>query len=908
MKLVFIKAFTCLLLVSCACFFSTMTFAAGNGRVTGQVIDSKNNIKLAGVQVTSKESNRKAVTDPQGEYNLSLPTGEHTLVFSYLGYTARTQNITVKENETTTLNIDFSADVFTLEELVVRGYGVGQARALNRQKTAPNLTHIVASDAFGRFPDQNAAEALDRLPGVSIARDQGEGRFVIVRGIQPDLNTASVDGISLAAPDPGARSVLLDVLPMNVMETLVVTKSLTPDMPGDSIGGHVDIEMPSAYDKKGRTVSGSIGGNYSDLTEEWAESLQAAYGEAYGDDQAVGFFISASWDKRELGSDNVESAAWELNDDDIWETEEVEFREYDLTRERLGITSNLEFRPTDDGKYFLRGLYGEYEDHEYRRRTILGDMGLSTESLTTEAETAIEMKDRTETQKNLMVSAGGENILNTWTLDYTVAYSYAEQDTPDDTELAFEYDDILEYTFRNVAGDTPGISVMPFGAGNLGGYEFDGVEDADQIVEEEAWLFEANLKKELDTRLPAFLKAGFYASIKNKTSDLEVYTNDENPENFDTLDGNTSGGRYVFAGFPLIDKSLTGRFEGDIDAFEMEREEVDSAAEDYETDETVYAGYLMGNVDVGIWNLLAGARVEFTDLKAAGYVIDEGEDSPVLGMQKESNDYTNFLPGFHARADITDNFIFYGAWTNTISRPNWEQTRYARTTDDDEMEVGNPDLDPYEAMNWDATLSYYMPSVGVASIGVFYKDIDNFIYSTTTDAVIGGETFELTTWSNGESASIYGLELAYEQNLSFLPSPLDGLSIQGNLTVSESEADTIGTDYADARSIDFVGNSDLVGSFAVSFEKWNFFARLSGTYRSEYLDSPGAEAFEDEYIDDHFQLDLSTSYTFQNKYTIFANLINLNNEPWKAYYGESKRLRQYEEYGWSARAGVKFNF
>ncbi len=535
-------------------------------------------------------------------------------------------------------------------------------------------------------------------------------------------------------------------------------------------------------------------------------------------------------------------------------------------------------------------------------------MGLSTEATTQEAEVAIEMKDRTETQKNMMFTAGGENILNTWSLDYTVAYSYAEQDTPDDTEFAFEYDGTMDFAFQNVGGDTPGISVMPDEFDDLGGYEFDEVEDADQIVEEEAWLFEANLKKELNTQLPAYLKGGVYASIKNKTSDLEVYTNDENHANFDTLEGNTSGGRYEFADFPLIDKSLTGRFMGDMDAFEMQYEEADSAAEDYETDEKIYAGYLMGNVNIGIWNLLAGARVEFTDLETTGYVVDEGEDSPVLGKETSSNDYTNFLPGIHVRADISDNLIFYGAWTNTISRPNWEQTRYARKTDDEEMEVGNPDLDPYEAMNWDATLSYYMPSVGIASIGFFCKDIDNFIYSTTTDAVIAGEIYELTTFNNGGNASICGLELAYEQKLSFLPGPLDGFSLQGNLTVSESEADTIGTEYADARTIDFPGHSDTVGSFAVSYEKYNFFARLSGTYRSEYLDSMGAEVFEDEYIDDHFQIDLSASYTIRDKYTLFANVININNEPLKAYYGESGRLRQYEEYGFSARVGVKFNF
>jgi TonB-dependent receptor len=393
--------------------------------------------------------------------------------------------------------------------------------------------------------------------------------------------------------------------------------------------------------------------------------------------------------------------------------------------------------------------------------------------------------------------------------------------------------------------------------------------------------------------------------MKTKEGDIEVYVSDDNPSNFDTLEGNTSDGRYEYADFPLIDEGLTNRYDANRSDFAMEWEEADSFAEDYKTDENIYSAYLMGNMDFGTINLLAGVRVEHTKLECEGYMVDEDLDEPVLGLDTKENDYTNFLPGVHFRMNLTENTILNAAWTNTISRPLWEQTRYARVTDDDDnVEIGNPDLDPYEAMNWDATLTYYMPSLGLASVGVFYKDIDNFIYAQTLDL----ETYELTTFNNGESGTIYGVELAYQQNLAFLPSPLDGLSLLGNLTFSDSEADILPTDGEPARTIEFVRNSDMVGSFAVSYEKSGLFLRLSGTYRSAYLDSVGEEALEDEYIDDHFQMDLSTAYTFMDKYTVYANFINLNNEPLKAYFGESGQMRQFEEYGWSARAGVKFKF
>ncbi|MBD3220224.1 TonB-dependent receptor [bacterium] len=889
------------------------TAAAGTekGLVTGQVTDSRNDIKLTGVVVTTADGESRAVTDDDGEFRLSLLAGRHDLTFRYIGFDPITETIEVTAGETTRLDVDFGQSGAMLEEgeMVVVGQTVGTVRALNRQKTSANLKNVVASDAIGRFPDQNAAEALDRLPGVSVARDQGEGRFVIVRGINPDLSTASVNGIPLAAADADARSVLLDVLPMNVMESLVVTKALTPDMPGDAIGGNVDIELPSAFDRSERAISGSAGANYSDLTGNWAESFQGTYSELFGADRQFGFLMSASWDTRDLGSDNVEADTWEQGDGGIWETEELEYREYDLTRERLGIVGNLEYRPFGGGKYYLRGLYGEYTDHEYRRRTVLGDMGLSVESPVSEASTVVQMKDRIETQKNMMLSAGGENDLDSWSLDYNAAYSYAEQDTPDDTEFGYEYDGTLEYTFEGLGGYTPQVTSASGDFGDLNAYEFDEVEDAEQIVEEKAWVLGANLRKDLDTESPVYLKSGFYASLKNKTSDLEEFANDDNPGDFDTLAGNTSDGRGTYADFPLIDEGLTDRFDANRDAFAMERDEINSAVEDYETDETIYAGYLMANAELGKLNLLAGARVEFTDLEATGYSVYNNEDTGTVEVESDTrtNDYTNVLPGIHARMDLTEDLVLHAAWTNAIARPNWEQTRNAQETTEEEgdieVEAGNPELDPYEAMNLDAALSYYLPSVGLVSAGVFYKDIDSFIYAQTNDV----DGVELTTWNNGESGHIYGVELAYQQKLSFLPGILSGLSIEGNLTISDSEADVPATDEIAARTTALAGHSDMVGSFALSFEKWDFFARLSGSYRSEYLDELGAEEFEDEIIDEHFQLDLSTAYTIQDRFTVFANVINITDEPLQAYWGQSSRLRQFEEYGLTVRAGVKFN-
>ena len=895
------------------------TVLAANGRVAGQVQDSVNNINLMGVLVSADNGQVKTVTDRAGNYSISLGAGNHTLDFSYLGYSTVSRQVTVAEGSTSALNIDFGSEGMQMDEMVVSGQAVGQARALNQQKNAPNLQNIVASDAIGRFPDQNAAEALDRIPGVSIERDMGEGRFVIVRGIDPHLNSASIDGISLASAESGTRAVLLDVIPTNVMGSLVVTKALTADMPADSIGGHIEIVSPSAYDRNERTIRGSVGGNYSDISEELTENGELTFGDVFGANDQFGALFSISYDKREFGSDDVEADPWELNDDNEWVTEELQYREYDLTRERLGFTTNLEYKPNDNNSYFLRGLYSEFTDHECRRRSIVSDMMMLPDTSSTglivgedyedDADelyptTELQLKDREETQMNWAVSIGGENKLDTWTVDYKVAYSYAEQDTPYDNQYLYETSD-LNYTYSDADGDTPNVTVNSGDLNDLSIYELDAVERSDQLVEEEAWIFAANVKKELNTSFQSYLKTGFHVALRNKTNDLELLVYEDAPAAMETLEGLTTSGRKENSDFPLISDDVDDLFDSLKDQFSVEYALEDSVAEDYETDEDVYAGYIMGEADFGRFTLLPGVRVEYTDLECQGNAFDE--DSETYSAQKKSNDYTNILPSLHSKVRFNDDLILYLAWTNTISRPQWDQMYYGKFTDDDgNIEIGNPDLDPYEAMNWDATLTYYMPdSLGMASIGVFYKDIDNFIYEQTADM---GD-YELTTFRNGDEGEVYGIELAYQQKLSFLPGALDGLSIEGNLTLSDSEVDVLPAEEGgEGRTVDMMRHSDTVGSVALSYEKYGLFVRLSGTYRSEYLDDLGEEKFEDRYIDDHFQVDLSTAYTFMDKYTLYANFINLTDEPLDAYYDESGRTSQYEEYGWSARFGLKFNF
>src|SRR5690606_11901920 len=132
----------------------------------------------------------------------------------------------------------------------VVGQSASLASSLSRKRAADGVEDVLTRDAVGQFPDQNVAESLRRVPGINILNDQGEGRFVSVRGLDPELNAASINGTRLPAPESDVRSVALDVVAAELIESIEIKKSLTPDMDADTIGASIEINTVSAFDRK----------------------------------------------------------------------------------------------------------------------------------------------------------------------------------------------------------------------------------------------------------------------------------------------------------------------------------------------------------------------------------------------------------------------------------------------------------------------------------------------------------------------------------------------------------------------------------------------------------------------------------------------------------------------------------
>lgn len=910
----------CLLLILMA--WGPVQAADGRtGILQGRVLDAQHGVFLEGVEVIASATNQKTVTDDDGFFRLRLPEGNVSLTFKFEGYDAVMKTVRISADETDTIQVEIGEEATQLDEVVVTGSLVGEMWALNIQKGFDGYSNVISQDAIGELPDQNVAESLDRLPGISVARDQGEGRFVVIRGIDPDLNSVNLEGVPLSSPDADDRAVLLDVIPSDIVESIRVSKTVLPDQPHDSIGGHIDIRMPSAFDREERTLTGTIQGNYDDLSEELKGRGTFTFGDRFGADNMLGFLGSVTYDEREFGSDNQEGGPWE-EEDGMWVPDEFEYREYDLTRKRLGLVANLEARPNINTSYFLRANYNELEDTETRHLINYGIDELvdyRNYAGTADMEVGNELKDRTETMSEYVISLGGKNAINDWTLDYTGGYSHSEEDTPDDLEAVYELEG---FTGDYTDGDGYHPKVI-FNSGTdhrvAADYEFDGIEDANQLVENDSWYGSVNFRKDLALSLPSFIKAGGSMGLNEKTSDIETFVSDDNPSQFDTLAGNTASGRKEFfpEDTPFISKDVLDYYSGNKDEFAMERDLVDSVVDDFETTEDVYAGYLMGGVEYNVMKFIAGVRVEYTDFESQGYQVNiqEINDEEVITATRitADNDYTNVLPGLHCRWNIADELIFRASWTNTIVRPTHEQSRNAEEIEDGDVERGNPDLDPYEAMNYDMSLRYYMSDLGMISLAAFYKDIDKFIFQQTIEEGSpytdnDNEYGDLTTFNNGDSGEIYGIEIGYQKQFSSLPSPFDGIGFNGNITFTDSEATVPASGGEAARDIPFIKQSDTVAAASIFYEKYGITLRVAGSYRDDYLDELGEIESEDRYIDEHFQVDISTGYKVNENFKLFADFININNEPLRAYYDTSKTLSQYEEYGMQVKAGLRMKF
>jgi TonB-dependent receptor len=919
-------------LLVAALWLSFPAIALG-GDIEGTVTDAATGNPLRGAQLVLTDRSDRVLTDGAGRFLLrDLPAGTYQVVVTFVGFETGRFNLSVPETGRIRRDLVLEA-VATTEAVIVRGFRLAQSEALQRKLNAATIKEVATADDVGKLSDQNAAEALQRLPGVSITLDQGEGRYVILRGIDPALNAITIDGAVIGSPESN-RLVALDTIPSDVLARLEVVKTVTPDMDGNAVGGSVNLVTPSAFDEpSGQLLKVAAEIGYYDLNGESPSGANLTWSRVFGADGTFGFLLSASHSRREYESENVQGNTWE-EEGGFFIPDELVMRDYTLERTRDSVVANLEWRPSDTMSIYWRNIWNEFQDTEQRIETVLsyreGDLvgQTPTSGTFTEGEGARASKDRRENQSILNSTLGGEFLVGAWTIDAAYTHGKTEQDTPYDNEWVFELADPLPMSydvsrfFFNVDGGAA--------FSDSDNFEFDELEAARQLVEEDLDVFVLDFKRETwfgDN--PGFLKFGAKRLSREKTSDQEALVYDGFGGDLLLTPVSRPGKSRFYCSErcyeigPAIDHRAADAFfgenSGDFELSEDDSREV-SAEADYRVEEDITAGYLMGSVDFRNYSLTGGVRVERTEAEytATDIVFEDGDLAPELPIRRGEKDYTNWLPGLLARWTVRDNLLVRGAWTNTVGRAPYEDLVPFRVfelePDGDafqgEVSEGNPDLDPLESMNLDFAVEWYMRTGGILALAAFYKDIDNPIFTRVTtleNVEYEGRLFtelERSRPENAVSGEILGIEFNYQQQFRALPAPFDGLGVSFNYTWTDSEARVFDRDDR----LPFFLQSDHIANAAVFWEKHGFEVRAALAYRSEYLDEVSDDVETDIYVDSRTQVDLKGSYDFTNGLTIFLELLNVTDEPLRYFSGRSSRLAENEIYSWNALLGAQYRF
>lgn len=797
--------------------------------------------------------------------------------------------------------------------VVITGQRAVLAKSIAAQDKADNIINVLSSDDIGSLPDKNAAEALARMPGVSVQRDQGEGRYITVRGLGPDLNAVTINGAVVPSPEAGRRAVALDVLPAGLVRSLEVSKTLVPEQDANSLGGTVEVKSLSAFDLPGSLLSVHGAVSRDQNTHQDSSSAGLLWASRFGDGK-FGVAVGLSGEKRKFGSDNVETGS-------AWDGERLsgfELRDYLPVRERRAAALNLDYRPAAGNSWFLRSFLSRFSDDEVRDRITVSNVsgGALTEGTPASARLERRLRQRKYTQEIQSFVLGTQQKLGDWQLDVQAGRSKADEDTPEAlNDGRFRGNaNFAGVSFTN--GQRPTLQA-PASAYDPASYSLNAITLQQRYSEDSEHHLRLDLGHEFALgELRSHLKFGAKASRREKSNDTNQWS----------YSAKAVGGNLSMAGF-VREQQLDypfGRIGAALDPDAIRarvagldraaaRLATESAINDFTLNEDIDAAYFQNTISQGDWRLLAGVRAEHTAFEARGVRANGSSITPL----ERSRSYTDWLPSLQLRYDLDRDTSLRAAWTNSVVRANFSQlapgVALASAT---EATIGNPDLAPLKSHNFDLGLERMIGNDGAVSAYLFYKDIKNFTY--TTNLAGSGQWAGYTsavTYANGDIAKVKGIELSWQQPLRMLPAPFNGLLVGVNGALTDSRANVARYDAKAgamvARRIAMPGQSDRVMNLMLGYESGPVSTRIALNYKSPYLLELGADilnASQERIVDSQKQLDFSLAWHITKAVQMNFDVANVNNEKYYVYQGVKQHNAQYEQYGRTYKLGLKASF
>lgn len=822
-----------------------------------------------------------------------------------------------------------------------------QAAALREQRNADNLVSVIASDTVGRFPDQNSAAALSRLPAVAVQRDQGQERYIQVRGAPNRWTSVSFDGVPVIGVDEGGsgRAFRFDAVPAVILQSLAVNKSLTPDLPAEAVAAQIDLRTYSPFNRKGFDIQGEVGLGQMELGE--GEQRQGSLRGTWSNG-TFGVMAAVSHYRREQVTDNREFA---YDSNDILSS--FDARNYLLVRENNGASLGFEWRPAEGHELFLKWVSSEFKDDEERNHYTfqLANALSGTRTATGGDLVGVPVRSTTEfgeyRTKNELTTLGGDHHFNDgWNLSWRANITKMTNDTylpllmqnqmlnpllrPSVSYSVSDPNFPIISLYKTVSGATSGTYARGDAISTLdqGAFDFNIGLPIVSNIKADSWTFKSDLTRDLDNWT---FKAGYqhdHREIEGNTMSqptvlLSAYLPAIGQSDLKASDYVT--GRAWDTNFPLgvtlnylNNKQLRTDFESALAKLAAAglynpANNIDPTSR-YDITENLGAAYGMAKYSWGAGQVVFGGRIEHMKQRISGFTKSGSTVTPLV----VNNDYTDFFPSVNAKLDLSENLVLRGAVQRGIARPSFGAIRTGASISDTStpgtISGGNPYLKPEYTWGGDASLEYYISHDSVVSAGAFYRKVDNVLYDSKTKITddrydangIDRTGYDFTSTLNGSNGKLYGLELNYQQTFSALPSPFDGLGFSGNLALLDGEFDT-----PSRKGAPFPGTSKTIVNTSVSYEKYGISARLSYQWRDDWADTLGGLGLGtggDEYRKAYGNLDLTLRYAVNRHITLFADASNLTDETYIAYEGDVSHPSEVEQIGRRFMAGLRFNY
>ena len=722
---------------------SVRVLAQEGGLVSGTVKDATG-MTLPGAVLKLDRFNRYTVSDNDGYFEfLNVPAGSYRVEVEYLGYEPAVLEATVTAGGNAVVDFVLQEGAQEIGAVVVMGdQARGQVKALNQQKTNVNVSNVISADQIGRFPDSNIGDALKRVPGIAMQNDQGEARNIVVRGLASELNSVTLNGNRIPSAEGDNRKVQMDVIPSDMIQTIEVNKTLTPDMDADAIGGSVDLVTRAAAG--GQRISLTLLGGYNPIRTGATGSGSFVYGNRFFNDR-LGVVLSASYMNKDYGSDNIE-AVWAQDDGGNVYVEEMDIRKYDVQRIRRSATLNIDWKIDSRNTIAADLMYNWRDDREARYRTQFKDIepvydgsAITGYEGTVVRETKGGIDDRRNRTRRLedqrvqsYVLSGTHLLSPKVDMDWSLSYAKASEDRPHERYIEYVQEGL---SMNEDLADTRLPYVNAPGQ-NYSDFVFDKLTEQHDYTQEEEYAAKVNLRMPLSVvrEQKGRLRVGLSARWKNKRRSNDFY--EYVPTGSMPV---LSDMEHVVYDRPLVqgDRYVPGMFVssgyiGNVDLynpslFTPEADPSEYMAGNYDAGERILAGYLRW--DQNITNdlmFIAGVRVENTDLDYRGnYILDEDYDN--ADERHNRNNYTNVLPGLTLKYELNDRTVLRAAFTTALARPNYYAlVPYADIQrEKSESTAGNTHMEATYSYNLDLLGESYSESVRLAYGGVMIQTLAN---------------------------------------------------------------------------------------------------------------------------------------------------------------------------------------